>query len=385
MDRFESFINRLFPIIQPIPAGMYHRQETPQDAAPSRMHLRVEQDGSGVLIVNASTVLHLNQTATEFAYYMIQGLPDDQAVANVAKRYQVSREHALADYASLKDRLESLMGSEDLDPVTYLDFDRLDPYSTSISAPYRLDCALTYRTNDDKTGAAPIARVRRELLTEEWKQILDKAWNAGVPHVVFTGGEPTTRVDLCDLVAHAEKLGMVAGLLTDGLRLSDKDYLNQLLNSGLDHIMLLLDPVEDQSWEALRDLLAADIHVTVHLTVVPANEMVAYTALDMLAHMGVKALSLSTTGTAYENLLTALRQAAADRQIPLVWDLPVPYSRFNPVEFELHEGQPHQEGTGKAWLYVEPDGDVLPAQGQNKVLGNMLSDPWDKIWKARQA
>ena len=41
------------------------------------------------------------------------------------------------------------------------------------------------------------------------------------------------------------------------------------------------------------------------------------------------------------------------------------------------------KGAGTAWLYVEPDGDVLPAQGVNKVLGNLLTDPWEKIWKKR--
>jgi len=83
-------------------------------------------------------------------------------------------------------------------------------------------------------------------------------------------------------------------------------------------------------------------------------------------------------------MLAGVRQAAAERHLTLVWDLPVPYSRFNPVEFELHEGKPVQEGAGKAWLYVEPDGDVLPRQGINRVLGNLLSDPWEKIWAARK-
>jgi hypothetical protein len=27
------------------------------------------------------------------------------------------------------------------------------------------------------------------------------------------------------------------------------------------------------------------------------------------------------------------------------------------------------------------DGDVLPAQGDNQVLGNILVDPWEKLWK----
>ena len=64
----------------------------------------------------------------------------------------------------------------------------------------------------------------------------------------------------------------------------------------------------------------------------------------------------------------------------LIWDLPVPYSTLNPVSLETQmDAQP--EGAGRAWLYVEPDGDVLPTQGYNKVLGNMLRDPWEKIWQ----
>jgi MoaA/NifB/PqqE/SkfB family radical SAM enzyme len=38
------------------------------------------------------------------------------------------------------------------------------------------------------------------------------------------------------------------------------------------------------------------------------------------------------------------------------------------------------EGGGRAWLYVEPDGDVLPTQGVDRVLGNVLRDSWADIW-----
>ncbi len=53
---------------------------------------------------------------------------------------------------------------------------------------------------------------------------------------------------------------------------------------------------------------------------------------------------------------------------------------FNPVDLET-ELIEQIEREGIAWLYVEPDGDVLPAQGVNRVLGNILSDNWDQIWK----
>jgi MoaA/NifB/PqqE/SkfB family radical SAM enzyme len=65
--------------------------------------------------------------------------------------------------------------------------------------------------------------------------------------------------------------------------------------------------------------------------------------------------------------------------LELVWNLPVPYSARHPVALEVDDAR--MEGAGRAWLYVEPDGDVRPAQGDPKVLGNLLRDPWEKIWK----
>jgi len=76
------------------------------------------------------------------------------------------------------------------------------------------------------------------------------------------------------------------------------------------------------------------------------------------------------------------REQVAQSGLSLVWDLPVPYSDEHPVALETIDDQ--ARGEGKGWLYLEPDGDVLPAQGDNRVLGNFLSDPWESIWaKAR--
>ena len=70
--------------------------------------------------------------------------------------------------------------------------------------------------------------------------------------------------------------------------------------------------------------------------------------------------------------------------LSMVWDLPVPYSQYNPIDLELKNGGNRmKKGAGNAWLYVEPDGDVLPAQGINRVMGNFLTDPWSSIWKKR--
>lgn len=381
---FTNLWNRFFPDAQPLPAGI-HSYQSPADAkTPLRMHLRVEPDGSGLLLINASTVLHLNQTATEYAYHVIHNTPENEIVRQVTDRYRVTAEEAKKDLQSFKERITAFNEMQDLDPVTFFGMDRKEPYSGAISAPYRLDCALTYHLEDGAMrGVTPVDRVKRELLTEEWGLILQKAWDAGIPHVVFTGGEPTVRPDLPEIIQKAENLGQVTGLITSGLQLAETDYLHKLLMSGLDHVMIVLDPEEEQAWEALRDTLAEDIYVTVHLTITPAIAGIAVELVEKLGKLGVQSISLSTVNNDLIAVLNDARQKAHELLMKLVWDLPVPYSAMNPFALEHEDGELPPQGEGKAWLYVEPDGDVLPSQGEPRVLGNLLTDDWSTIWNNR--
>jgi hypothetical protein len=372
-------LRRMFTPAQPIQAGIYHYQSPPDDPRNYRLHLRVEDDGSGILIVNASTVLHLNQTATEYAYYFVQNLPADEVARRMSRRYNVEASQAAQDYRNLAERFLTLIEIPDLDPVTFLDFERKTPYAHKLVAPYRLDCALTYLLPEGSAAdAAPTKNVERELTTEEWKTVIDKAWQAGIPHVVFTGGEPTLRDDLLELIAHAESIGQVSGLLTDGLRLADAALLHELLQTGLDHMMIILQPDRELAWDILENVLAADIFTAVHLTLTQQNAPDLPGYLDRLAKMGCTAISLSSQGHGPNETLMTLRDQVAALQMTLVWDLPVPYSAQNPVALETAGSA---EGAGRAWLYVEPDGDVLPTQGDKQILGNILKDSWEKIWK----
>jgi hypothetical protein len=383
MNTFRSLLTRFFPPHQLIPAGLYTRSAPPDADFPYRLHLRIEPDGHGLLVVNGSTVVHLNQTAAEYAYHVVQGDSADKVAAAVSTRYGITREQAQQDYTQLAGRLRALVETPDLDPVTYLDFGQVELYSGSPSAPYRLDCALTYRQPESGyTRFVPLERAKFELSQPDWQIILKKAWDAGVPHVVFTGGEPTLRPDLPDLIGFASQLGMVTGLISNGLRLAEKDYLHQMLQNGLDHLMMVLDPVEDAAWEALRDCMAEDLAVVVHLTLMPKDEHSIPALLDRLQTMEVQAISVSASSVELEDQLPQVRQAIADRGLRLVWDLPVPYSSRHPVALELAAaGQPVPQGAGKAWLYVEPDGDVLPGQGILEVLGNLASRPWSEVWR----
>ena len=369
------------PPPEPPAAGVYHYQGTGPDNTPFRLHLRIEPDGRGVLVANASTVLHLNPTAAEHAALYLQGFSEEAAAAWIASRYRVGRGRARRDTESLRDQIESLAGRRDQDPVVGLGLERAEPFAGALTAPYRLDLALTYRM-DAHGRIDPLARRRvdRELSTDEWKQVLRKAWAAGIPHVTFTGGEPTLRSDLVDLVAEAEAIGQVAGLLTDGRRLADPGFLQALSMAGLDHILLALAQDDETSRTGLKQAIASPVFTAAHLTVTPAHALTLRATLDELKSWGLAAVSLSSESNSATlvDALAVARERAAELGLELVWDLPAPYSANHPLRLEAPESA---SGAGRGWLYVEPDGDVLPAQGVDKVLGNILRDPWTVIWQ----
>ena len=374
-----NILNQLFTKVAPLPVGTYHLQ-TQQDQKPYRLHLRLQKDGSGLLILNAATVMQLNPTAAECAYHYIKGSTPQEAAKQLSARYRVDAKTALADFNSFVDRIETLISTPDLDPASFLDFERVQPHSAD--ATLRLDCALTYRLSDDSHVIyAPVKRVDCELTTDEWEQILDKAWQAGIPHIVFTGGEATLRDDLPQLIFYAEKNGQVCGLLTDGLKLADREYLELLLQTGLDHVMLILQPDNPLSWKAIETIVPEDLFLTVHLTLNKNNVNGAKEILEKVANLAVENISLSTSESDLLDEMLELQSVANSLRLNIRFDLPVPYSASHPVAIETVDDE-IPAGAGKTWMYVEPDGDVLPAQGEaDKVLGNFLKDDWEDISK----
>ena len=370
----------MFKPVELIAPGVYHYQTPTSAEIQYRLHLRIDAQGEGLLIINASTILHLNQTAAEYAYHLINNETPELAAKIIAGRYQIDQNDARQDYIDLKNKIHTILEVPDLDPISYLDISRDDPYSGTGGAPYRLDCALTYQL-PQKTGPemAPVRRVDRELSTEEWQIIINRAWKAGIPHLIFTGGEPTLREDLIELIKIAEDNGQITGLMTDGYKLIQPEFRQKLLESGLDHILFALSPLDDESWSALKAILAEDIHTTVHITINPEIVPGLRKIIGKCKQFGANAISLSISDPNDRGLKQALaagQSLVAEADLPLKWDLPVPYSKHNPISLEMDQEHLPSPGSGKAWFYIEPDGDVLPEQGVIDVRGNILDDNW---------
>ncbi len=98
-------------------------------------------------------------------------------------------------------------------------------------------------------------RYGNELSTEEWKSVLRRGRELGGVQLGFTGGEPTLRRDLEELVAEAECLGYYTNLITSGVGLN-RERLRALKAAGLKQVQLSFQAPE----RALsHDLVGVDV------------------------------------------------------------------------------------------------------------------------------
>ena len=75
-----------------------------------------------------------------------------------------------------------------------------------------------------------------ELTTEEWKKVLTELAEIGVLQIHFSGGEPTARKDLVELVQHASDVGLYSNLITSAVLLTRK--VSALADAGLCHVQI---------------------------------------------------------------------------------------------------------------------------------------------------
>lgn len=76
-----------------------------------------------------------------------------------------------------------------------------------------------------------------EMTTEQWKKVIREARELGAMQIGFTGGEPTLRKDLEELIGYAAQLGFYTNLITSGIGLTPA-RLQTMKEVGLNHIQL---------------------------------------------------------------------------------------------------------------------------------------------------
>jgi radical SAM protein with 4Fe4S-binding SPASM domain len=242
------------------------------------------------------------------------------------------------------------------------------------------------------------------LSREQWKRVLGKLWDAGIPHICFTGGEATLCEHLVELVETAEDLGQVTGLLTNGRRLCDRDYARSLVAAGLDHVQITIEShLEDvhnrmvgaagfqETLAGLQNMIAEGIYTVTNTTLTRLNAAQIEQTVAFLHGLGVRTLacnSLIISGGGKDSdvgltigelarILPLVSGKARALGMRFIWYTPTPYCRLNPAQLGLG----FKRCTAAEYnICIEPNGDVLPCQSCYRVAGNILTDDWQAIW-----
>lgn len=278
-----------------------------------------------------------------------------------------------------------------------------------VSAPVGMLAELTHRCPLQCpycSNPLELDRKSSEIDTATWKRVFSEAHDLGVLQLHLSGGEPTARDDLEEIVSHCAGLGLYTNLITSGVLLSEA-RLRALIDAGLDHVQLSMqdvDPVNadqiggfkggHQKKVALGALVVhAGLPLTVNAVIHRRNIDTLPLMIELAAQMGAKRLEVAHTqyyGWALANraaLMPTLDQVKAAITIVeearerfkgrMVIDQVVPdyYAKFP---------KPCMGGWASRALNVTPSGKVLPCHAAENIPGlvfpNVKESSLASIW-----
>jgi radical SAM protein with 4Fe4S-binding SPASM domain len=245
----------------------------------------------------------------------------------------------------------------------------------------------------------------KEMTTEQWKQAIDRLDAARVPMVTFTGGEPTQRADIAELVGYAKR--MVTRLNTNGVNLTP-ELVQQLKVAGLDSVQVTLYSHDEAVHNALvgsnhhadtiqgiRNAVAAGLDISINTPLCKKNADYERT-LAFIYSLGVRFVTVSgliCTGMA------GINHKEYDLTSDELFEIIKTANEFcNAHEMEIDFTSPGLINAEKldelgmnvpmcgaclSNMAIAPDGTVVPCQswlGADASLGNILTDPFKRIW-----
>lgn len=254
-------------------------------------------------------------------------------------------------------------------------------------------------------------RVNQELTTAEWQDVMRQAAELGILQIHLSGGEPTVRKDLEDIVEVAAKAGLYTNLITAGVTLT-RDRLKRLMDLGLDHVQLSIQDVDDANAEKMsayknglakkrelgkwvRELgMPLTINAPIHRHNIENLPNIIAFAVEMgaerieVANIQYYAWALKNRAALMPTRAQVLKSAeiveAAKERLKgvLVFDFVVP-------DYYAKTPKPCMGGWGKGVMNVTPSGKVLPCHASETIPGLQFDNIRDRkladIWLNGQA
>ena len=341
----------------------------------------------------------------------------DAAVAETHKTYPFTKKADLADDLTLM--LTSLVAiARGQEPEAEVGVLSLGEYASQMTAPHRMDLMVSAMHRDGAWhcnqkclhcyAAGQSLADAPELSTQQWLEILRRLRSANIPQVTFTGGEPTLRADLVELVDAAQ--WFVTRLNTNG-RLLTPELCAGLYEASLDSVQVTLYSAEgnihnqlvgvngfNDTVQGIRHAVEAGLIVSVNTPLCSLNTHYADT-LRFAHSLGVRYATCSglipsgsacgqesrATALTADELTDILRQAVdTARELGMELDFTSPGWLEEGTLRDLGLSLIPSCGACLSNMAVTPDGKVVPCQSwlSEEPLGDLLRDDWADIWNS---
>lgn len=379
-------------------------------------------NGQDIIPVNVSWSILLVEFIKEVNKYDGKPLTDENidsilevACKNIRKVYPfLSKKRMRGDLLRIMNTFKEIAYGEQ--PKESIGVISMGEYAPYMDAPHRMDLMISSMACDGKWNcnqrcvhcyaAGQTLSEEKELSTSEWMKIIDVCRAQKIPQLTFTGGEPTMRDDLFELIDYAR--WFVTRLNTNGIKLT-KDYCDKLRECSLDSIQItfysndaevhnkLVGATQyENTVKGIENALEAGLSVSINTPLCTLNKDYVET-LKFLHDKGVIYVTCSgliTTGNALTQESENLQ--LSQEEIKAVLSDAVDYCYANGMEisftspgwiekafFEKKAINTPTCGACLSNMAITPAGNVVPCQSwlSGKPLGNILTDPWEYIWQ----
>ena len=395
----------------------------PRDDTPDAPFLLL-LNGARLVPLNLSWAIMLANLMDQLQAYEGQDLAEDQweslltaAVEETHRTYPRTKRQTLA--SDLHLMLTSLVAiAQGREPEAEVGLLSLSDYAPEMTAPHRMDLMVSAMEKDGAwhcnqkclhcyAAGQPMGETP-ELSTEQWKTALALLRKANIPQVTFTGGEPTLREDLAELVQAAA--WFVTRLNTNG-RLLTPELCAGLYEASLDSVQVTLYSAEgnihnqlvgtngfNDTVQGIRHAVEAGLIVSVNTPLCSLNTHYAET-LRFAHSLGVRYATCSglipsgsacgqesrATALTPEQLTDILRQAVdTAEELGMELDFTSPGWLDEETLRSLGLNLIPSCGACLSNMAVTPDGKVVPCQSwlSDEPLGDLLHDDWADIWNS---
>ena len=395
----------------------------PRDDTPDAPFLLL-LNGAQLVPLNLSWAILLANLMDQLQAYEGQELAEDQwealltaAVEETHRTYPRTKRQTLA--SDLHLMLTSLVAiAQGREPEAEVGLLSLSDYAPEMTAPHRMDLMVSAMEKDGGwhcnqkclhcyAAGQPMGETP-ELSTEQWKTALALLRKANIPQVTFTGGEPTLRSDLVELVQAAA--WFVTRLNTNG-RLLTPELCAGLYEASLDSVQVTLYSAEgnihnqlvgtngfNDTVQGIRHAVEAGLIVSVNTPLCSLNTHYAET-LRFAHSLGVRYATCSglipsgsacgqesrATALTPEQLTDILRQAVdTAEELGMELDFTSPGWLDEETLRSLGLNLIPSCGACLSNMAVTPDGKVVPCQSwlSDEPLGDLLHDDWADIWNS---